>query len=175
MEMWREGPTAPDFEHRKTLSHLIDKAVAYINSRSDDKPFYLYLPLPAPHTPIVPDKPFQGKSGLNPYGDFVMEVDHMIGRIVEALTNNGIEENTLLIFTADNGCSPMANLEELEDKGHYPSYIYRGYKADLYGGGPSYSMYRTMAGAHKTPHGGPDHLLDRFHGDIRGYNRLRDR
>ena len=135
MEMWREGPTAPDFNHRKTLSHLIDKAVEYINGRSDDKPFYLYLPLPAPHTPIVPDKQFQGKSGLNPYGDFVMEVDYMIGRIVEALRDNGIEENTLLIFAADNGCSPMANIEELEEKGHYPSYIYRGHKADLYEGG----------------------------------------
>ncbi len=135
MQMWREGPTASDFEHRKTLSHLIDKAVAYINNRAGDKPFYLYLPLPAPHTPILPDEQFQGKSGLNPYGDFVMEVDYMVGRIVETLKQNGMEDNTLLVFTADNGCSPAARIEELQEKGHYPSYIYRGHKADLYEGG----------------------------------------
>ncbi|MDR2914422.1 MAG: arylsulfatase [Tannerella sp.] len=135
MQMWREGPTASDFEHRKTLSHLIDKAVAYINNRTKNKPFYLYLPLPAPHTPILPDEQFQGKSGLNPYGDFVMEVDYMVGRIVEALKHNGIEDNTFLVFTADNGCSPAARIEELQEKGHYPSYIYLGHKADLYEGG----------------------------------------
>lgn len=135
MQMWREGPTASDFEHRKTLPHLIDKAVDYINSKAGGKPFYLYLPLPAPHTPILPGEEFQGKSGLNPYGDFVMEVDYMVGRIAEALRQNGIEDNTILIFTADNGCSPAARIEELEEYGHYPSYIYRGHKADLYEGG----------------------------------------
>jgi arylsulfatase A-like enzyme len=135
MEMWREGPTASDFEHRKTLSHLIDKAVAYINGKANKAPFYLYLPLPAPHTPILPGEEFQGKSGLNPYGEFVMEVDHMVGRIAEALKQNGIEENTILIFTTDNGCSPAARIEELQEKGHYPSYMYRGHKADLYEGG----------------------------------------
>lgn len=135
MEMWRSGPTASDFEHKKTLSHLIDKAVEYIDGKVNRKPFYLYLPLPAPHTPILPSEEFQGKSGLNPYGDFVMEVDYMVGRIMEALKRNGIEENTLLVFTSDNGCSPAARIEELQEKGHYPSYIYRGHKADLYEGG----------------------------------------
>lgn len=135
MQMWREGPTASDFEHRKTLAHLIDKAVEYINDKAGKKPFYLYLPLPAPHTPILPGEQFQDKSGLNPYGDFVMEVDYMIGRIVDALKQSGIEENTLLVFTADNGCSPAARIEELQEKGHDPNYIYRGNKADLYEGG----------------------------------------
>lgn len=135
MQMWRKGPTAQDFNHRETLSHLIDKAVAYIDNRTKNKPFYLYLPLPAPHTPILPDEQFQGKSGLNSYGDFVMEVDHMVGRIIETLKDNGLEENTLLVFTSDNGCSPASQIEELQKKGHYPSYIYRGHKADLYEGG----------------------------------------
>jgi arylsulfatase A-like enzyme len=64
-----------------------------------------------------------------------MEVDHMVGRILEALQQNGIDGNTLLIFTADNGCSPAARIEELQEKGHSPSHIYRGHKADLYEGG----------------------------------------
>ncbi|MDR2774678.1 MAG: arylsulfatase [Tannerella sp.] len=135
MQMWREGPTASDFEHRTTLAHLIDKAVDYINGRTAGKPFYLYLPLPAPHTPILPGEMFQGKSGLNPYGDFVMEVDYMVGKISEALRQNGIEDNTVLVFTTDNGCSPAAKIEELQENGHYPNYIYRGHKADLYEGG----------------------------------------
>ncbi|MDR1336263.1 MAG: sulfatase-like hydrolase/transferase, partial [Tannerella sp.] len=54
MEMWREGPTAPDFEHRNTLSRLVDKAVACIHEKARRKPLFLYLPLPAPHTPILP-------------------------------------------------------------------------------------------------------------------------
>ena len=133
---WRKGPTASDFDHRTTLSHLIDKAVDYIGNKSNqEKPFYLYLPLPAPHTPILPSEAFAGKSGLNPYADFVMEVDHMVGRISETLKKNGIYDNTILVFTADNGCSPEARFEELQEKGHYPSYIYRGHKADLFEGG----------------------------------------
>lgn len=133
---WRKGPTAPDFDHHTTLSHLIDKAVRYIEEKANkEKPFFLYLPLPAPHTPILPSKEFSGKSGLNPYGDFVMEVDDMVGRINKALEKNGITGNTILVFTADNGCSPEAKFDELQEKGHYPSYIYRGHKADLFEGG----------------------------------------
>ncbi|MDR2038717.1 MAG: arylsulfatase [Bacteroidales bacterium] len=136
MQMWRKGPTGSGFKHEKTLSHLVDKAVAYIDQQANgSQPFFLYLPLPAPHTPILPSEEFQGKSGLNPYGDFVLEVDHMVGRIAEALKKNGIEGNTVLVFTSDNGCSPAARIEELQEDGHYPSYIYRGHKADLYEGG----------------------------------------
>ncbi|MDR2473595.1 MAG: arylsulfatase [Tannerella sp.] len=135
MQMWREGPTASDFNHRNTLSHLVDKAVEYIENQSDNKYFYLYLPLPAPHTPILPSENFAGKSGLNPYGDFVMEVDFMVGRIVKALQDNGLYDNTLIVFTSDNGCSPAANIEDLQALGHNPSCIYRGHKADLYEGG----------------------------------------
>ncbi len=133
---WRKGPTASDFDHNTTLSHLIDKAVAYIEEKANKKnPFFLYLPLPAPHTPILPSEKFRGKSGLNPYGDFVMEVDDMVGRISEALDKNDISGKTILVFTSDNGCSPEAKFDELQEKGHYPSYIYRGHKADLFEGG----------------------------------------
>ena len=136
MRFWRKGPTGADFDHEQTLPHLIDKAVAYIHDKSKgDKPFYLYLPLPAPHTPILPSPEFQGKSGLNSYGDFVLMVDAMVGRVMAALKESGIDDNTILVFTSDNGCSPMAEFAELEAKGHYPSHIYRGHKADLFDGG----------------------------------------
>jgi arylsulfatase A-like enzyme len=93
------------------------------------------LPLPAPHTPILPTKEWKGKSGLNPYGDFVMMLDFYVGEIMNAITKAGIEENTLIIFTSDNGCSTTANYKVLTEKGHNPSGIYRGTKADLFEGG----------------------------------------
>ncbi|MDD2952086.1 MAG: arylsulfatase [Parabacteroides sp.] len=136
MRFWREGPTGADFDHEQTLPNFIKRAEDFIAQKAQgDKPFFLYLPLPAPHTPILPIKEFQGKSGLNPYGDFVLMVDAMVGRVAEALDKAGISENTILVFTTDNGCSPQARYEELLPKGHNPSYIYRGHKADLYEGG----------------------------------------
>lgn len=136
MKTWRKGPTASDFDHQQTLPNLIDHAEKYIAEKSkNDDPFFLYLPLTAPHTPILPDKNYQGKSGLNAYGDFVLMVDEMVGRVMDALEKAGITENTLLVFTSDNGCSPSANFEELQSKGHNPSYIFRGHKADLFDGG----------------------------------------
>ena len=136
MKYWRKGPTASDFDHEQTLPNFINRAVDYIHDKSkDDKPFYLYLPLPAPHTPILPIKEYQGKSGLNPYGDFVLMVDDMVGKVMKALKDAGVDDNTILVFSTDMGCSPQAKFDELQEKGHYPSYIYRGHKADLFDGG----------------------------------------
>lgn len=134
---WRKGPTASDFVHEEVLPHITDRAIDFIQkeSRKKGKPFFLYLPLPAPHTPILPTGEFLGKSKLNMYADFVMMVDHHVGRILQALEKAGIDKNTLVVFTSDNGCSPQANYDELLAKGHNPSYIYRGHKADLFEGG----------------------------------------
>ncbi len=133
---WREGQIGDDFRHHEVLPVLTGKAIDFINKSSVEKrPFFLYFPLPAPHTPILPSDEFMGKSGTNEYGDFVMMVDDVVGQIMEALGQNGITENTLIIFTSDNGCSPMADFDELATFGHYPSGIYRGHKADIYEGG----------------------------------------
>lgn len=133
---WREGPTSPDFVHDDVTPNFFRRAIKYVNERSkESKPFFLYLALPSPHTPILPTEEWQGKSGLNPYGDFVMMVDDYLGRLIEAVKNAGVEENTLIIFTSDNGCSPEANFELLGEKGHDPSAIYRGHKADIFEGG----------------------------------------
>lgn len=133
---YRKGAIGPDFEIEQVLPHLFDKAIAYVKSQAEtDKPFFLYLPLPAPHTPIVPVPPFKDASGMNPYADFVMQVDHHVGQLLTTIRESGIDENTLVIFTSDNGCSPQANFEVLEEFGHDPSAIYRGHKADIYEGG----------------------------------------
>src|SRR5262249_53571225 len=99
------------------------------------QPFFLYFALTAPHTPILPTPPWPGKSGLNAYGDFVMQVDQVVGQVVVALERGGAAGNTLVILTSDNGCSPAANFGELAAKGHHPSGHFRGAKADIYDGG----------------------------------------
>src|SRR5438093_12943593 len=74
-------------------------------------------------------------SGLNPYADFVMQTDAALGQVLDALDRNGLIGSTLLIVTSDNGCSPQAKFEELVPRGHNPSYVFRGNKADIYEGG----------------------------------------
>lgn len=135
----RKGPAAEGFDAADVLPTLRTKAVEYIDGRSADaragKPFFLYLPLASPHTPIVPSKQWIGKSGLSPYADFVMETDAAVGAVLEALERGGIARETLVIMTSDNGCSPMADIEGLVAKGHNPSHVFRGHKADIYDGG----------------------------------------
>jgi arylsulfatase A-like enzyme len=130
----RKGPAHKDFEAVDVLPTLARKAVEFID-RHASKPFFLYLPLNSPHTPIVPAPEWQGKSELGPYGDFVMETDWALGEVLKALDRNGVAEDTLVVFTSDNGCSPAAGVKDLEAKGHYPSHVFRGYKADIWDGG----------------------------------------
>ena len=133
---WRKGPTGADFVHEDVLPNLINRACNYVKEKaSSDQPYFLYLPLPAPHTPILPVKEFQGKSGLGDYGDFVLMVDVMVGRVLQAVKESGEDENTIVVFTTDNGCSPAAGIKELIAQGHHPSSIFRGHKADLFDGG----------------------------------------
>lgn len=135
----RKGPAAKSFEAEQVLPTLTSKAIEYIAQRvaasRQGTPFFLYLPLASPHTPIAPTAAWQGKSGLNHYADFVMETDDSIGRVLAALEEHGLAENTLVIVTSDNGCSPQAQFEELLAKGHNPNYHFRGAKADIYEGG----------------------------------------
>ncbi len=133
---WREGPTGSDFDHVNVTPNFVERGIKYIEERSrTGQPFFLYLPLPSPHTPILPLERFQGKSGTNYYGDFVQQVDWHMGQIADALERSGVADNTLFIFTSDNGCSPRAVFEELDAVGHKPGSIYRGHKADIYEAG----------------------------------------
>ncbi|HBJ86032.1 MAG TPA: arylsulfatase [Verrucomicrobiales bacterium] len=121
------------------LPRLGNRAVRYVQERAAEakagNPFFLYLPLTSPHTPILPTPEWQGKSGLGDYGDFVMMTDAIVGDVLTALDQAGLADNTLVIFTADNGCSPQAGTERLEKQGHFASERLRGYKADIWDGG----------------------------------------
>lgn len=118
------------------LPALVDQAVGHIAARvTSRQPFFLYLALNAPHTPIVPGAEWKGKSGLGEYGDFVMETDWAVGEVLAALAKEGVQDQTLVVFTSDNGCSPAAKTEDLERQGHFASAQFRGYKADIWDGG----------------------------------------
>lgn len=136
---YRKGIAGEKFEAIDVLPDITEKAVEFIGKHAADakqgKPFFIYLPLASPHTPILPTREWQGKSGLNAYADFVMQTDATVGAVMEALDKAGIAENTLVIFTSDNGCSREADYPLLTSKGHNPSYEFRGWKSDIFEGG----------------------------------------
>lgn len=116
------------------------KAIEFIKRNAEaansGNPFFLYVPLSSPHSPVVPTEEWQNKSGLNEHADFVMQTDHTVGQIVEAIDEAGLRENTLIVFTSDNGTSgPASRMTELNKMGHYPSWILRGSKSDIWDGG----------------------------------------
>ena len=132
----RSGPAAPDFDAADVLPALARKASETITAHAaKGEPFFLYLALTSPHTPLVPTKEWQGKSSLGDYGDFVMETDWALGEVLAAIDKAGISDNTLLIFTSDNGCAPYIGVDKLEAQGHFPSADRRGYKSDVWDGG----------------------------------------
>ena len=105
-------PDLPLYENEKVIGILEDqsqlttqiteRSVDFIK-RNKDKPFFLYVPHPQPHVPLFVSEKFKGKSERGLYGDVIMEIDWSVGQIMRALKDNGLEENTLVIFTSDNG------------------------------------------------------------------------
>ena len=136
-EFFRAGPRMDSLRANNVLGHITDKAVCYINEQDSEQPFFLYFPITAPHTPIAPSPKFDGVSGINSYADFCMEVDARVGQVLDAIDNKGIADNTLVVFTTDNGASAEPSECAMLEKcfGHYCSYVYRGYKSDIWDGG----------------------------------------
>ncbi|WP_460167444.1 sulfatase family protein [Thermostilla marina] len=132
----RRGPAVPDWEMTPILPTLAERAKAFLRECTEsNRPFLLYFPLTAPHEPIAVNDPWKGKSGLNAYADFVMETDAIIGTILDELDRLALTDDTLLIFTSDNGKAAYTGAAELEQMGHYSSGPLRGYKTSVYEGG----------------------------------------
>ena len=135
-QMQREGLGAPNFDSGETLLKLTQNSVKYIEDVDKKKPFFLYVALTAPHTPVLPRKDFVGTSKAGAYGDFTQELDWSVGQIVKALQEKGLEDNTIVIFTTDNGASRVSFPIEYEGKyGHKPSRELKGRKGSLNEGG----------------------------------------
>ncbi|WP_087974229.1 sulfatase-like hydrolase/transferase [Oceanobacillus rekensis] len=145
---WQNGVAAPNFVHREVPDNMQKKALEVIDRfTEDDKPFFLYYPNHLVHGPLIPNEQFEGKSGIGPYGDFVLQLDHYVGEIVDKLKEKGIFEDTIFILSSDNGASGVADFEGLKKHGHNPSYIFKGIKGDIWEGGhrePTIISYPPM-------------------------------
>lgn len=133
---WREGLISPDMDLAEVLPRFTDESVAIIRDHAanrPDQPLLLYLALPAPHTPWLPTEPFDGVSGAGLYGDFMAMVDAKLGEVLDALDQAGMADDTLVIFTSDNG--PVWYEEDTERLGHDSRGGLRGMKGDAHEGG----------------------------------------
>jgi arylsulfatase A-like enzyme len=152
----RRGPRAADLIMTDVLDHLSEQAAGFIERKSKAKkrqPFFLYFPLTAPHKPVLPHPRFKGKTKLGPYGDFIVQVDWTVGQILNKLDDCGIADETLVIYTSDNGSfmrrsvSPEAargaSVDHVADEtvqaylaaNHTANYEFRGTKTDIWEAG----------------------------------------
>ena len=129
------NPMAPDWRFDQILPKITERAVQYIHDQAgQDEPFFLYFPMTSPHSPIVPTAQFKGKSGIAHAADWVMQTDWSAGQVIQALEDAGVSDNTLVIFTTDNGHAPQ-EWPQLINAGHSPSGHFRGRKGDIWEGG----------------------------------------
>lgn len=137
-EFWREGGIAPELALKDVLPRFTDEAISVVEKHAkkegrSGKPLMLYLAYPAPHTPWLPSPEFAGKSAVPLYGDFMMMVDHEVGRVLKSLDKANMAKDTLVIFTSDNG--PVWYDEDVERFGHDSSGGLRGMKSDAWEAG----------------------------------------
>ena len=144
----REGVKTPGFRFDRVLPELIEHASRFIAEKAQagpDHPFFLYLPLTAPHTPVAPSPEFLGKSGVGEYGDFVQEVDAAIGQVLKALEASKVDRNTLVIVTSDNGPETPA-YPRIREYQHYSMGPLRGVKRDAWEGGHRVPFFARWPG-----------------------------
>ncbi|MDO6721362.1 arylsulfatase [Psychrosphaera sp. 1_MG-2023] len=131
---WRKAEIGDGFKHQEVLPNLTKKAVSKIaEAANKEKPFFMYFSLPSPHTPWLPAKEFQGVSGAGTYGDFAANTDHVVGDVLAAIKAAGIEDNTIVIYSSDNGAHWKPN--DQKKYAHRANGEWRGQKADIYEGG----------------------------------------
>jgi arylsulfatase A-like enzyme len=132
----KTGPATKDFDPVKILPRLTKEAVSYLEKAASSKqPFFLYVPLTSPHKPIVPSERFLGKSGVNPYADFIMQTDWSAGEIIKAIDRSGLKDNTIVIFTTDNGSTRDGIRSIKNDGGGRMDNQVRGAKTEIFEGG----------------------------------------
>lgn len=156
----RKGPRAKDLVMVDVLDHLADHASNVIVKQAKaEQPFFLYLPLPAPHKPVLPHPNYRGKSGLNDYGDFIMQVDGAVGRVLQAIDDAGVRDNTLVVYTSDNGSfmhrfdkpDQLDHVDDVKVQGYRPEHHrangpLRGTKADIWEAGHRVPFFARWPG-----------------------------
>ena len=156
------SPMAPGWRFREILPELTGRAAQQVRDRAGgDKPFFLFFSQTSPHEPVSPSAAFQDQSGIAPIADFVMETDWSVGQVLQAIDEAGIGDETIVIFTADNGHSHYTGWDALVEAGHMPSGPYRGHKGDIWEGGHRVPLVvrwpgQDRAGVHEQPACQPD-------------------
>ncbi len=134
----RIGARDPKFDAHDCLADFARESREYIQrqAKDKDKPFFLYVPLTSPHTPCTPGKLFKGKyPQYSLYADLVAETDWVVGQIIEQVIESGIDDNTMIIYTSDNGFAPYVKIPKMLEAGYKPNGDWRGAKATIYEGG----------------------------------------
>jgi len=132
---YRPGPMIAGWNPYDNLPTTTARGLEYIKEQAGgDKPFFLYFSYSSPHAPIIPNDEFDGSSKAGAYGDFVVETDDSIGQLLQALDSAGIADNTLVIFSSDNGPEHFAYARDVKT-GHWSAAPLRGLKRDIYEGG----------------------------------------
>lgn len=130
----RPGPAVKDWDFAAVMPKLTTTAVEWVGKQKKDKPFFLYFPLTSPHAPIVPARDFLGSSKANGYGDYMAQTDAAVGAVLAALDKHGFADNTLVVFSSDNGPERYA-YDRVKNHQHRSMGPLRGVKRDLWEGG----------------------------------------
>jgi len=146
---FRPGPKVKDWNPYEVLPTLAKKTVEWIHDRKENEPFFLYFALPSPHAPIIPNDEFDGTSKAGGYGDFMVQTDWVAGQVLKALKEKGLEDNTIVIFSSDNGTEAYA-WKRAETFEHYSMGNFRGLKRDVWEGGHHVPMVVKWPGQIKA-------------------------
>lgn len=131
---WRDGDMSKSYKVEDCLDVITQKGLEFIErSAQQSDPFMLYLPLTGPHTPWMPNDKFKGTTALGTYGDFIAQIDDIVGQVYAKLEEMGVAENTIVIFSSDNGAAWRE--DDIQQYAHQANWGRRGQKGDAWDGG----------------------------------------
>jgi arylsulfatase A len=134
----RPGMIAPGFDLEEVDMVFLKKSLGFLEShaeKSPQKPFFLFHSMQAVHLPSFPGDAFKGKTKAGPHGDFIAEMDHVVGELMKSLEKHGFAENTLVMFSSDNGPEVPTSIAMRRDYKHNGARPWRGIKRDQWEGG----------------------------------------
>lgn len=149
----RRGLVAPDFHHEEVDMVFLQKSLDFLEQHTKekpDKPFFLFHSLQAVHLPSFPGKDFRGKTAAGPHGDFIFEFDYVVGQLLIKLKTLGLDENTLVIVTSDNGPEVGTTVNMRDMHNHDGARPWRGLKRDNWEGGHRVPMIARWPGKVKA-------------------------
>lgn len=144
---------AGDFVDADCLLRFTNQAIAHLTEHMEknrSQPFFLYFPLTSPHKPVIPRKEFRGRGEAGAYGEFMVETDHRVGQLLDFLKSAGIDDNTMIIFSSDNGPETTWK-KRIPRFGHHSNGPYREGKRSIYEGGHRVPFFVRWPAGIKKP------------------------